>query len=50
MSKMPASKPDDPEQSKRFIETAKEVEADEDTDALENALTKIVTVRPPKSD
>ena len=50
MSKKPAPKPDDPEQYKRFIETAKDVEADEDPDALEKALAKIITVQSPKSD
>jgi hypothetical protein len=41
---MPKQKPkrDDPEQSKRFIETAKEVGADDDAEALERALKKIV--------
>ena len=37
---------DDPEQSKRFIETAKEVEADDD-EALERAFKKIIA-NPPK--
>ena len=45
MSKNPAPKrepkPDDPEQSKRFVETAKEAEAIEDQDALLRALKKI---------
>lgn len=35
------SKPDDPEQSKRFIETAEEVGAD-DEEALERAFKKIL--------
>jgi hypothetical protein len=34
-------KPDDPEQSKRFIETAEEVGADTDDEALERALKKV---------
>jgi len=34
------TKPDDPEQSKRFIETAEEVGAD-DEDALEQTLEKL---------
>jgi hypothetical protein len=34
-------KRDDPEQSKRFIETAKKVGADKDEDALDRAFTKI---------
>ena len=38
------TKPDDPEQSKRFIETAEQVEAD-DKEALERAFKKIAPVR-----
>jgi hypothetical protein len=34
------TKPDDPEQSKRFIETAEQVEAD-DEEALERAFKKL---------
>ena len=49
MSKKPTPKPDDPEQYKRFIETAKEVEADENPEVLEKALAKMVTVQSPKS-
>lgn len=37
-------KPDDPEQSKRFIETAREVGADSD-DALERTFEKIVPTK-----
>jgi hypothetical protein len=46
------SKPtqDDPEQSKRFIETAEAVGADRDDGALERAFKKIgVTPKPPSS-
>ena len=54
MSKKPTlkrdPKPDDPEQYKRFVETAKEVEADDDPEVLEKALAKIVTVQHPKPD
>ena len=39
-----SSKPDDPEQSKRFIETAEEVGAD-DEEALDRAFKKIVPVK-----
>lgn len=50
MSKKPTPKrspsPDDPEQYKRFQETAKEVEAGDDPEALEKALAKIGTARP----
>jgi len=45
MPRKPAPKPDDPAQSKRFIETAEEVDADTDDAALERAFKKIV---PPK--
>ena len=41
MSKKSAPKPDDPEQSKRFLETAKEVEADDDPQAFERAFKNI---------
>jgi hypothetical protein len=44
------SKPDDPEQSKRFIETAEEVGADTDDEALERALKKIVRQKPASED
>ena len=43
-----ATKHDDPEQSKRFIDAAKEVEADDDK-ALERAFKKIVKSPPHKS-
>lgn len=42
------SKPDDPEQSKRFIETAEEVGATEDN-ALDRAFEKIRRGEKPKS-
>jgi hypothetical protein len=35
-------KPDDPEQSKRFVEAAREIEADESGEAFRRALEKIV--------
>ena len=41
MSKRPTPKPDDPEQSKRFIETAKEVEADDDPQEFDQAFKKV---------
>ena len=41
MSKKPVPKPDDPEQYKRFVETAKEVEADEGSEALKKALKQL---------
>jgi hypothetical protein len=42
MGRKPEPKPDDPVQSKRFLDTAKEVGADRDDEALERALKKIV--------
>lgn len=45
MPRKPVPKPDDPKQSKRFIETAKEVGADTDDEALERAFKKIVPER-----
>ena len=36
-----SSKPDDPEQSKRFIETAEEVGAATDDEALERAFKRV---------
>jgi len=41
-------KPDDPEQSKRFIDTAKELEA-EDSKALDRAFKKIASDKKPVS-
>jgi len=43
MGRRPAPKPDDTEQSKRFIKTAKEAEAD-DTEALDRALKKVAQI------
>lgn len=45
MSRKPKPKPDDPEQYKRFRETAKAVEADEDPEAFERAFRKVATPR-----
>lgn len=41
-------KPDDPEQSKRFIDAAREAEADETKEGAERAFNKVVP-RPPRS-
>jgi len=40
MGRKPAPKPDDADQSKRFIDAVKEVEADDET-ALERAFERI---------
>jgi hypothetical protein len=52
MKQSPKRPPDDPEQSKRFIETAEEVGADSDEEALERAFKKIGPQKhpPPKED
>lgn len=42
MARKPEPKPDDPEQSKRFIEAARDAEADETEEGAERAFTKIV--------
>jgi hypothetical protein len=41
MPHKPKAKRDDPEEYKRFLETAKEVEASDDPKALEKAIKKI---------
>jgi hypothetical protein len=40
---------DDPEQSKRFIELAEEVGANEDPEAVDRAFEKIVLLKKPGS-
>jgi hypothetical protein len=47
MTAKPKPKPDDPAQSKRFIETAKETGADDDAEALERAFSEIVPTKKP---
>jgi hypothetical protein len=42
MPQKPAPKPDNPEQFKRFIETAREVDADDDPKALDRALDRVL--------
>lgn len=41
-SKKPLPQQDDPEQSKRFIDMAREVEADEDPEAFDRAFDQVV--------
>jgi hypothetical protein len=50
--KRESPKPDDPEQSKRFVEAARQIEADETGEAFRRAFEKIVPARSftPKSD
>ena len=57
MPRKPKPQPDDPEQFKQFIETAREVEADESPDAIDRALRRVVQPKrssakpqPPKKD
>lgn len=45
MSRKPTPKPDDPEESRRFIDTAREVEASEDPKDFERAFEKIMPAR-----
>jgi len=47
MPKSPKPKPDNPEQFKRFIETARQVEVDESPDALDRALNKVIPRKSP---
>ena len=49
MARKPERKPDDPEQSRRFIEAAKEAQADETEKGADVAFRKAVPKsRPPK--
>ena len=41
MGRKPAPKPDDPAQSKRFVDAAREAEADESEEAADRAFKKI---------
>lgn len=40
--KPPPPKADNPEQHRRFVETAREVEADESPDAMDRAFSRVV--------
>ena len=42
-------KPDDPEQSKRFIDAAKQAEADETEEGAERAFKKVIPVKRPQA-
>jgi hypothetical protein len=50
MTKKPARKHDDPEQSKRFVEAAKEVGAAETEKGADNAFKKVAAPPKPKSE
>jgi len=45
MTKKPEPKPDDPAQSKRFIDTAREREADETEEGADRAFKKVAQPR-----
>jgi hypothetical protein len=42
VNKPPLAKPDDPAESKRFIDMAREVEADESPEAFDKAFDKVI--------
>jgi hypothetical protein len=48
MSKNPKPEPDDAEQSARFIETARELEADKNAEQFEKAFDTILPQSPKK--
>jgi hypothetical protein len=48
MPRKPKPKPDDPEQFKRFIKTAREVEVDESPEAIDRAFNKVVRLKKDK--
>jgi hypothetical protein len=45
----PATKPDDPEQYRRFVETARELEADESPDSMDRAFDRVVKPKKPRA-
>lgn len=45
----PPAKPDDPAEYKRFLDTAKEVGADESAEGFERAVRKIIPPKVPRS-
>jgi hypothetical protein len=47
MPRKPEPKPDDPAQAQRFIDTAREVEADETPEGAERAFKKVVSPKKP---
>lgn len=48
MPRKPNPPPDDAEQAARFIETAKELEADKTGEAFSRALSAVIPTRPAK--
>ena len=49
MPRKPALKPDDPAEYARFLETAKQVDADDDLEALDRAMERIIPSKHRKS-
>ena len=49
MPRKPAPKPNDPEEYKRFVETARKLGADESPEAMERAFKKIAPPKKPAS-
>jgi hypothetical protein len=49
MGRKPDPKPDDPAQSKRFIDAAREAQADESEEGADRAFKKIVSNKKPPS-
>jgi hypothetical protein len=49
MARKPDRKPDDPAQSKRFIEAAREAKADETETGADRAFRKISRAKPDKT-
>jgi hypothetical protein len=50
MPRKPEPKPDDPAQSKRFIEAARKAEADETEEGADRAFKKVAGRKKPKDD
>ncbi len=48
MGRKPTPKPDDPEQSKRFIEAARKAEADETEEGADRGFKKVTKPGKPK--
>jgi len=48
MTRKTSHQPDDPEQSKRFIETTKQIGTDEAPEAFDKAFRKVVDARTSK--
>lgn len=49
MPRKPEPQWDDPEESKRFLDTAKAVEASDDPADFERAVKKVISHRPPSN-